>query len=156
MDKLAPLMNWTMRPTMEGFVGCISNMTFNRKLYNLGKFHPFHEQNFGKGELVWIILLPMQFFSLSLFFPDFKNPCTDRPSTTFALPVDPRLRTPALQSSLSVIRDLPSYFINQTLTYSYVLLALDLDVHTPYNPSITVRQICSSLTDTEILQNPIS
>lgn len=36
MDKLAPLMNWTMRPTMEGFVGCISNMTFNRKLYNLG------------------------------------------------------------------------------------------------------------------------
>ncbi|XP_026684659.1 DE-cadherin, partial [Diaphorina citri] len=36
LDKLGQQMNWSSKPSMVPFSGCISNMTFNRKLYNLG------------------------------------------------------------------------------------------------------------------------
>uniref|UniRef100_A0A8D8QW96 DE-cadherin n=2 Tax=Cacopsylla melanoneura TaxID=428564 RepID=A0A8D8QW96_9HEMI len=36
LDKLGRQMNWDARPSVVPFSGCISNMTFNKKLYNLG------------------------------------------------------------------------------------------------------------------------
>nr|CAD7447516.1 unnamed protein product [Timema bartmani] len=45
--SLSKLMNWTHVPTSEGFSGCIRNLTFNEKTYNLG--YPSDSKNVNPG-----------------------------------------------------------------------------------------------------------
>ncbi|XP_050421332.1 DE-cadherin isoform X2 [Adelges cooleyi] len=47
LDLVASTRNWTHKPISEGFNGCIRNLTFNGRLYNLGAPGAAHEVDFS-------------------------------------------------------------------------------------------------------------